>query len=521
MRLSPFSLHHAGLLLLLPLLVLAPLPSMQAAAGADESGVITLTAANFRENVEDGNTWLVDFYAPWCGHCVKLDPVLDEVVATVRDSLRIGKVDATVHTKLGKEFGVSGFPTLKILMPPQKEAGETVGTISNYEGPRTKEGIMDLATRLALPPALPLPTPEALSSYLRSLPAPGVGFVLGRREGGGKGKGEEEEERAFMAVARAMRTTASFGLVGKEALEKGKGKQLFSNPPLSPSGFFLAKVEGGKERGEEPPVYFPVSSSSSSTSSPLSLTDAKTIQQWVRSNNHPLLSPLGGHNFRQLGSLGKLLVIAVVDPNGSPAVTEAYLEMLKDMARLPYLQPYVQRDLVMGWLDGVRWAGFVKNFGIAKTELPSFFVLDFPSERYWAMGGDGGMGSKGMEFVEGEAAMESMGAFLVDVVEGKVPAKRQGFLGGMPAALWSRLSDMWPWSLGLLLPLGWLIALCLGGGLGNDEEEEELRRERVGGVRRVEGKAEQEDETKKTGKVGREEGVLDDKEKDAGAKKNE
>jgi len=55
-----------------------------------------------------------------------------------------------------------------------------------------------------------------------------------------------------------------------------------------------------------------------------------------------------------------LLVIAVVDPNGSPAVTEAYLEMLKDMARLPYLQPYVQRDLVMGWLDGVRWAGFVK-----------------------------------------------------------------------------------------------------------------------------------------------------------------
>jgi len=36
------------------------------------------------------------------------------------------------------------------------------------------------------------------------------------------------------------------------------------------------------------------------------------------------------------------------------------------------------------------------------------------------MGGDGGMGYKGMEFVEGEAAMESMGAFLVDVVEGKV-----------------------------------------------------------------------------------------------------
>lgn len=116
----------------------------------------------------------------------------------------------------------------------------------------------------------------------------------------------------------------------------------------------------------------------------------------------------------------------------------------------------------------------------------------------------------------------------------QVPAKRQGLLGGMPAALWSRLSEMWPWSLGLLLPLGWLFALCLGGAIGSDEEEEELRRERVGVVRRVEGmmreegkegaeekEAEQEEKTKKIGKGGREEEVVDDKHKDAGAKKNE
>jgi len=67
MRGSSFFLHQAALLLLLlPLLLL-----VQTAADADGtlaaagSGVVTLTTANFQENVEDGHTWLVDFYAPW------------------------------------------------------------------------------------------------------------------------------------------------------------------------------------------------------------------------------------------------------------------------------------------------------------------------------------------------------------------------------------------------------------------------------------------------------------------------
>ena len=125
-------------------------------------------------------------------------------------------------------FPPSLLPSFPPSLPPSLPLLQTVGTVTNYEGPRTKEGFVNLASRLSLPPALPLPTPEALSSYLRSLPAPGVGFVLGRREGRGEGKGEEEEEeRVFLAVARALRAVASFGVVGREALEKGKGKQLF------------------------------------------------------------------------------------------------------------------------------------------------------------------------------------------------------------------------------------------------------------------------------------------------------
>ena len=128
-----------------------------------------------------------------------------------------------------------------------------------------------------------------------------MGFVLGQREGGREGEEEEEEEeRVFLAVARALRAVASFGVVGKDAsTSPSLPPSLPSNPPLSPSGFFLAKVEAGREGGEESPIYFPVSSS-------FSLTDEKAVKQWVQKNNHPLLSPLQGHNFRRLGSLGKV-----------------------------------------------------------------------------------------------------------------------------------------------------------------------------------------------------------------------
>ena len=43
--------------------------------------------------------WLVEFYAPWCGHCKRLAPILDEIADEV-EGVRIGKVDATVETAL-------------------------------------------------------------------------------------------------------------------------------------------------------------------------------------------------------------------------------------------------------------------------------------------------------------------------------------------------------------------------------------------------------------------------------------
>ena len=81
------------------------------------SAVIDLLPTNFDDFVTNsGKPALVEFFAPWCGHCKTLAPIYDELAASfeyAKDKVVIAKVDADAHKDLGRKFGVQGFPTLK------------------------------------------------------------------------------------------------------------------------------------------------------------------------------------------------------------------------------------------------------------------------------------------------------------------------------------------------------------------------------------------------------------------------
>ncbi|XP_040841037.1 protein disulfide-isomerase TMX3 isoform X2 [Ochotona curzoniae] len=73
---------------------------------------------SFKENRKD-DIWLVDFYAPWCGHCKKLEPIWNEVgqeMRSIGSPVKVGKMDATSYSSIASEFGVRGYPTIKLAL---------------------------------------------------------------------------------------------------------------------------------------------------------------------------------------------------------------------------------------------------------------------------------------------------------------------------------------------------------------------------------------------------------------------
>lgn len=106
-----------------------------------KSAVLDLLPTNFDEVVlQSGKPALVEFFAPWCGHCKNLAPIYEELGLAfehVKNKVSIAKVDADAHRELGSRYGVQGFPTLKWFdgktdKPIDYESGRDLESLKAY-----------------------------------------------------------------------------------------------------------------------------------------------------------------------------------------------------------------------------------------------------------------------------------------------------------------------------------------------------------------------------------------------------
>jgi len=113
-----------------------------------DEGVLVLTDDNFDEEIKKHDNLLVEFYAPWCGHCKKLAPeyaAAAEVLGKRDPPLFLAKVDATEEKALGERFAIQGFPTLAFFKNGEK---------TEYTGGRTADTIVSWITKKSGPPSL-------------------------------------------------------------------------------------------------------------------------------------------------------------------------------------------------------------------------------------------------------------------------------------------------------------------------------------------------------------------------------
>ena len=387
--------------------------TLAACVAAEVHNVDAPTLGAFLESAGD-KLVILDFYAPWCGHCQRLEPVLTKF-AQDHPEVAVGKVDATkrINEKLADEHGADSYPTLRFRRSGSEQ-------FVDYDGARDEEGFELLAARLQKPAITRLKKYDNNALEELTTHEPRVAFLLTAPF--------EENLEVFESVANELSHMASFALV-----EDHKGTGLYPGKMgcVAPNAS-VHRFPGGD------------------------------LRDWVETHNEDLVTRLGPHNFRRIG-LKRMVVAAVVDPEESLAAQGAEALMYAAVAGF---HSDIREAFAFGVLDGRRWDEYIATFDLTVSDLPRVLVLDRPSERFFDE-------YRPPEKGDGEVAAAALRNYLRSIMRGEAKARYLNWRG-FP----DRLKRFWAKRKGLVVAGAAVVLLlfvaigraCAGG---DDEKEKE------------------------------------------------
>jgi protein disulfide-isomerase A1 len=213
----------------------------------EEAGDVTdfvqvLTDASFADAVKSNPIMLVEFYAPWCGHCKTLEPEYKAAAAILKpDGIVLAKVDATVEKESAAEHNVEGFPTLVFFRD---------GKSSAYGGGRTTGDIVSWLKKKAGPVTTPLADKAAVDAFLKDNEVAVIGYF----------SADSELSSAFAEAAKAEEEVP-FGLAAGAFAGVEDGKlavfRHFDEPRVDYAGAAEAEAVSAFVKGESLPLVIP------------------------------------------------------------------------------------------------------------------------------------------------------------------------------------------------------------------------------------------------------------------------
>jgi len=104
------------------------------------NNLFQLDSRNFDSSISDGSVWLVEFYAPWCGHCMRFESQYELVAKKLQllnessdRIIKVGKVDGSAEKALSSRFSIKGYPVFFLI---------DGWTVRQFEGQRSVDALV-------------------------------------------------------------------------------------------------------------------------------------------------------------------------------------------------------------------------------------------------------------------------------------------------------------------------------------------------------------------------------------------
>ncbi|KAG1783287.1 thioredoxin-like protein [Suillus placidus] len=302
------------------------LASLASADDAPESSdVLNLTKDNFSSTVNPEPLILVEFFAPWCGHCKALAPHYEEAATTLKDKdIKLAKVDCVDQADLCQTHGVQGYPALKIFRD---------GESTDYSGPRKADGIISYMLKQSLP-AVSDVTASNLAEFQKADKLVVLAYVSSTT------KAPAPE---FSATADKLRDEFLFGITSDAAAIAAAGV----TPPA------IVVYRSFDEHVTEYPY-------------PSSAATVPELEAWIQQLAIPILGEVNGETYALYATSPKPLAYLFLDPTDEKS--EETIAVLKPVAAK------YRSEINFVWIDATKFGEHAKALNLAEPKWPSFVI---------------------------------------------------------------------------------------------------------------------------------------------------
>ncbi|CAN6883457.1 unnamed protein product [Brassica oleracea] len=344
--------------------------------------VLELTDSNFESAISTFDCVFVDFYAPWCGHCKRLNPELDAaapILAKLKQPIIIAKLNADKYTRLARKLEIDAFPTLMLY---------NHGVPMEYYGPRKADLLVRYLKKFVAPDVAVLESNSHAKDFVEDSGTSFPVFVgFGLNQSLISGLGRKYKKKAWFAVAK----DASEDVMVSYDFDKAPAL-VAQHPAYNEHSVFYGPFEDG------------------------------FLEEFVKQNFLPLILPINHDTLKLLKDDERKMVLTIVEDE----THESMGKLIKALRAAAH----ANRDLVFGYVGVEQFEEFADSFHAdKKAKLPKIVVWD-GDEEYEQV--------NGIETVSHEEDhLTQVSRFLEGYREGKTEKKRikgpsfMGFINSM------------------------------------------------------------------------------------------